>query len=164
MITSTLRAYFVLLLKCFHSERISITNPLCICFMKYYSDQFWGEILLTEMHHICWPWLMLIHFNRNGKSLHLTIQRHQMNAITFTILLLVLSTQEKVHVSFCPYLGKLKKQEVGPVSLNRWSRAVTLLTRTVNSLFLTMGSSLVIWAMKFSCMLLHIYYMNICTD
>jgi hypothetical protein len=52
---------------------------------------------------------MLIHFNWNGKSLHLTIQRHQMKAITFMILLLVLSAQEKVHVSFCPYLGKLKK-------------------------------------------------------
>jgi hypothetical protein len=53
---------------------------------------------------------MLIHINWSGKSLHLTIQRHQMNAITFIILKLVLSSQEKVHVSFCPYLGKLQKQ------------------------------------------------------
>jgi hypothetical protein len=50
---------------------------------------------------------MLVHFKWNGKILHLTIQRHQTNAITFVIPLLVLSTQEKVHVSFCPYLGKL---------------------------------------------------------
>lgn len=59
---------------------------------------------------------MLAHFNWNGKSLHLTIQRYQMNAITFMILLLVLSTQEKVHVSFCPYLGKLKKKKTGGVA------------------------------------------------
>ena len=32
------------------------------------------------------------------------------------ILLLVLSTQEKVHVSFCPYLGKRKKKTGGEAS------------------------------------------------
>jgi len=41
---------FCLLLNFFHNERTFITSPLCICFMKYYSDQFWGEIL-----HVCWP-------------------------------------------------------------------------------------------------------------
>jgi len=39
-----------------------------------------------------------------------------MKAITFMIPLLVLSAQEKVHVSFCPYLGKLKKKAGGGAS------------------------------------------------